>query len=827
MKDLTFNRFKHHSFAEEYVLFKSVYNKLFFNTEFSDDEKSKILAIAVLFSNQSDEILKNLGYRIVLAYALQTNDYIPLYDIAINTGLIPIVAHLRGVDEFSFGTSGQTEFISTMMDSYMDNFRVSDIVQTEQQVVLNSFFLNNIERSTTIIAPTSYGKSELIISAINSAPNKKICVLVPSKALLAQTRKRILDEKISWVKRIVSHPEMHRDGDDLSVYVLTQERLTRLLNQHKELYFDMVIVDEAHNILDKDSRSNLLASVILVLEHRNSKTAFKYMTPFLQDFASLNLKGSNRETADYKVNEYIKSECIYVADYRKYKKETFFYDHFTNEYIEIQNNKETPIEYIKEWSLDKNIIYFNRPKHIQMFSKKLADSLPEIESIIVDEAIHEITANTHEHYLLLYCLKHGVLYHHGSMNDGIRNYVEYIYRTCNEVKYLVSSSTLLEGVNLPIERMFLLDIKKGRANLRSSQFRNLIGRVNRFSDIFGSSTLEALHKLQPQIHIVGTDEYIRPASTNLYTFVQKVMKVNRKEKDKIENVLLEGAFIDDDNRNEYERLLTRLENIEEGITGDEIYLIAETKIGLKLLESNITEIDIFLHEKEIEDVLYRFESLHGKIADSNTLMSVIYDAFISFVDPNNSKQKSNLIRLASDKAQTFYAMFLDWSIENAPLGVLIGRFIHYWEGLPVDTPVFIGSWGDVAKDNSHYEVFTYISEKTKSEKVNLAIVRIKEEEDFFDYVIFRFVEILNEIGLIDENFYKLAKYGSTDNKTITMIQNGFSRSVAVLLRKKYSNYISIENGDVVTIDPAIHQQMIRDEVGFLQRNEVALNVKST
>ncbi len=826
MKELTYNRLTHHSFREEYALFKSLYTKLFFDTDLTKEDKNKVLEVVVLFSNQSDELLKKLSYRMALAYGLKTDDYTPLYDISINTGLIPLVALLCEIKDLPFGSSPRSEFLSSMMDSYIDNFRVSNIVQTEQQFVLSAFFLDNIKRSAIIIAPTSYGKSELIISAIEETPNKRTCVIVPSKALLAQTRKQILDARIQWVQRLVSHPEMYREKDDSSVYVLTQERLTRLLNQNKNLYFDVVIVDEAHNILEKDNRNTLLASVVRILENRNSNTAFKFLTPFLQDPASLKLKGSRLRTDYYKVNEYIKSERFYIADYREDDPKTVFYDHFINESIELRNDCKTPVEYIKEWSLNKNIIYFNRPKHIQIFAKQFADSLPEIESIIVEEAIKEIAANTHDHYLLLHCLKHGVLYHHGSMTDGIRNYAEYIYRSCDEVKYLISSSTLLEGVNLPIERMFLLDIRKGIGNLRASQFKNLIGRVCRFNEIFTIPTLVSLEKLQPEIHIVGTHDFLRK-DANLSTFIEKVMSITKKDKDTIENVLLEGTEIDDNNREESDRQLTRLENLEEGITGDEWRPTVSTEIGMKLLENNISEIDIFLFEKEIQQMLEEFGDRYGQISDSNTLMSVIYESFISFIERNHTNQTKSLTRLESDKAQTFYAMFLDWNIKKTPLGVMIGRFVKYWDHLPKNTPVFIGSWGDVAKEGSKRKVFTYISEKSPAEKINLAIVRIKEEEDFFDHFIFRFVEILNEIGLMDKQFYKLAKYSTTDKKTITMIQNGFSRGVAELLRKHYSDYFQIKDGDIVSVDPSIHERLVDDGVGFLQRHEVSLNVKTS
>ncbi|NOI68338.1 DEAD/DEAH box helicase family protein [Vibrio sp. 99-8-1] len=255
MQELTYNRLIHHSFSKTYQSFKETYNQLFDTSEIEDHQRAKILAIVVLFSNQSDKLLNKLAYRMALAYGLKTFDYKPLYDIAINTGLIPVVALLKQVNAFSVDNGMQDSFISNLMDSYVDNFRVHNIVHTEQQVALNGFFSQHSQDSATVVAPTSYGKSELIMSAIEYAKNKNICVLVPSKSLLAQTRKRILDAKIEWVSRIISHPEMCSNSEEPSVYVLTQERLTRLLNQYKTLTFDMVIVDEAHNILDKDGRN--------------------------------------------------------------------------------------------------------------------------------------------------------------------------------------------------------------------------------------------------------------------------------------------------------------------------------------------------------------------------------------------------------------------------------------------------------------------------------------------------------------------------------------------------------------------------------------------
>ena len=116
--------------------------------------------------------------------------------------------------------------------------------------------------------------------------------------------------------------------------------------------------------------------------------------------------------------------------------------------------------------------------------------------------------------------------------------------------------------------------------------------------------------------------------------------------------------------------------------------------------------------------------------------------------------------------------------------------------------------------------------KNYSEKINLAIVRIKEEEDFFSHVIFRFIDILNDLGRIDDKFYLLSKYGSTDKKIILLIKNGFSKTMAETLINEYSRYINFISEEKFIINPSIHAELIKRKAGFLKANEVSLNVMS-
>lgn len=323
--DLSLRKLKHHTFLEFYKALMSCYVKLFNDSDIGEKDRETILSLIIIFMNQSDESMRRLAYRMALAYGNKTKDLIPLHDIALNWGLIP-VADL--IHKIHFHDKRTNSFLPQMVEVYIEKFRDKNILETEAQVRLKRFFSKNFDRSVTVIAPTSYGKSELITSSIEISRGKRICVLVPSKALLAQTKKRILEAKIEWVSRVIVHPDMYRQNDRSAIYVLTQERLSAILNEDNDACFDMVFVDEAHNLLENEERNVLLASVLNVLFYRNKDTAFKFLTPFLHEPGALALKHAENLDLSFKVGEYVKSEKIYLVDYRSHPPQQKIYDQF-------------------------------------------------------------------------------------------------------------------------------------------------------------------------------------------------------------------------------------------------------------------------------------------------------------------------------------------------------------------------------------------------------------------------------------------------------------------------------------------------------------------
>ena len=132
----------------------------------------------------------------------------------------------------------------------------------------------------------------------------------------------------------------------------------------------------------------------------------------------------------FAVAEYIKTEKVYLYDMRDSNK-LFLYDQFMDSWYELKTNKnQNSVNFIVSRGDKKNIIYLNKPSDIEDFSRKMLQQLPDIDEISPEfsEAIKHISEHINPEYTLVKCLRKGIAYHHGSVPDTIRSYVEHLYK---------------------------------------------------------------------------------------------------------------------------------------------------------------------------------------------------------------------------------------------------------------------------------------------------------------------------------------------------------------------------------------------------------------
>ena len=806
--DLTLAKIRNTDFA-------SLYDRFIVGEKLSQKQYEILLAIAICFTNADDTNVQQLGYRIVVEYCNQTNDYIPLYEIAVNKGLYPVSKFI----EQHYIDDSKRNFFTEWNDAFTEQYVSGEVCRSEQQNSLVHFFESKKDDTVSVIAPTSYGKSELILSAVKEYAGKKICVLTSTKALLIQTKKRVQQISKGIFPKIVVHPEMYNPNDSSCLAVLTQERLLRIFKKDPQLSFDCIIVDEAHEMLEDDSRSRTLANVIIVAQKRNPEVAFKFLTPFLADSTNLKARYTTYDIEGFKVSEYIKTEKYFLYDLRNHTG-LKLYDQFLNKYLPISDNRNLGFEedVVKAYSAGKNIIYLNKPTDIEKFALALADVLPEVDSELIQTACDNISEYLQPQYNLLTCLRKGIIYHHGSVPDAIRIYIEDLYKKDDAVRYVITSSTLLSGVNLPAERMFILDNKRGRSNLSHDSFKNLVGRVCRFSEIFNDETGN-LYRLEPQIYLVFGKYFAQNA--NCESFLRNVAKVEQNYKDAVDNVLLSEAKITVDNEEKLRQASEFIENYENGVVEDYQERYTNTVSGKACIMNGITEFDVFAHEATIQQQVDVYQSESIKISDSNTLLETINDLFIQHL-PDNGVE--SLKRLENKEARNFYSMMFEWRVKNKSYAEMISLFVGYWHQLykkDRNVMVYVGKWGDIKRPGRNVARYTKFVGKTRTQVVNLAIVRIKEEQDFIDNTLIKYVEVLHDLDLIEDRFYAQIKYGTDDERTICLIKNGLSLSSAMLLIKKYGDHLQIDiPASTVVYGENLVAEMIKAEENQIQIYEV-------
>ncbi len=766
----------------------------------TNDEKFLLLKSAIVFLNYGEIELEKFGYRIILMYSNVFNDYQPLYDISINKDYIPVSKFIE--EKYLNSESFNETFHGLLMSSYKEDFKHPDV---NKKIYFSSgqkrlFEFSKNENDFIVVAPTSYGKSELIVQKVEDNLDKNICIIVPTKSLLSQTRKRIIQNNIIRESRnkIVTHPDMLSNIENNFVAILTQERLLRLLQKHPSLKFDMVLIDEAHNLIENDNREILTIQNLKILKKRNSKIKYYYFTPFLVEPQKLKIF-KNSELLTDKIYEFIKIEKYFVCDLTSNEKIFKVYDQFLNKFFDIEylQTIQNTFGFINKFAANKNIIYINRPKYIELFSKSINNPIEITENIKkVQRALKEFL---HGDYNLIKTLNNGVVYHHGGMPENVRLYVENAFSKIEEIKYVVTTSTLLQGVNIPAEKIFLLDTKKGTGNLNSAQFKNLVGRVCRFSEVFDNEK-GSLKLLEPEIYVIKSN--YADSRANIENFLKERVKDNKIIIDEIDNPLIKKNLENElttEEENQIREAEEFQENIEEGTSELDNLRVVTSDIAKACFKNNIHDFDIFENERQLEENYNNSKNINP-IVTPDRLIFLIAQIFL-FKIKLKDEHVDNFKRLENDKAKAFYSMFLEWRTSGTSYSEMINKFIWYWENVKEDPYIYVGSrWGEITSpyQDGFRELYIDLSRKTHSEKINIAILRIKEEQDFIDFNLMPYVEILNDLELVESSFYDKIKYGTSDAKMIKLLKEGFSIELAKVIKTGiYDDYINLENDLIV------------------------------
>lgn len=781
--------------------FNVVFSKLILSDiSISDSEKEYILLCALLFFKVYDNDNRNksyfrLGYYIILKYSLLFRDFQPLYDISLQIGFYPICKTILNNDLLQINSISGLLTYKIINEKFI-NIRERHLETLEQHSASNTLLNSDIE-SLVYVAPTSFGKSSLIKDFIINNTYQRIGIIVPTKSLLVQNFKDIKDLNLSY--KLITHDEMY-NGEEKFIGVLTQERATRLLR--KNVAFDILFIDEAHNIFrynKKNSRGILLTRLIEMNRAINS-TKVIYLSPLI-DFPD-NIKSNvNTKTESAVVKHNLKSEDIFLWE----NEITSIYNRFTNEYLTL-NESSSFYQYIEKNSQTKNFIYNFRPKNIEKISRELYEKLPEYPSDIeINQIVNTISNEVHEKFYANKYLKKGIVYIHGKIPNQIKEYLEYKFKTISSLKYIVANKVILEGVNLPIDTIFITSTNY----LDGKDLVNLIGRVNRLNYVFQEQNLE---KLNPKIHFTNCEDF-----QGKYSMTNKIELLrNHSFKDKIENPLLNSYNIDDLDfaKTDYltkEQVKEKRREKDQKIKDNTTFLIKnrnaieqDTRIKKYFIENSFEEIyDNF--DTVISQIVINFQYFSQEEWESLNLIQKVTAIFVSNLSERIIDYEVE--RLKNPAAQKYYNFYLT-TTQKQSLKQNIAATFQYLKAKAntIDPFIFIGkSYGEVKRDtnaynNQMYKDTVYVNLNGKSDEIliNLSVVKVKIEEDFVSYKLNKLIVFLFDFGLIGEDEYLTHVYGTTNRELIKLVRLGIITSVAhkLLDDKQLSNLSLNEFGNL-------------------------------
>lgn len=379
-------------------------------------------------------------------------DYINKNDIAYS----PLVNHLIRM-------SGLYPYIHTdtsnwddrfIFEAFKANVGSEEVTLHREQSNILKELLNG--KNLAISAPTSFGKSFIIDAFIAIKRPKNVVIIVPTIALTDETRRRLY-KKFSNEYQIITTSDV--ELDEKNIFIFPQERAIPYLGRLKEI--DMLIIDEFYKAsakYDKD-RSPVLLKVILELG-KIAKQRY-YLAPNISTIKeSLFTKGMEFRQIDFNT--------------------VFLQKH--NFYEEIGGNPEIKNEKllnILNNTTNKSLIYAGTYAEIDNVTTLLNEQISITNSRLLENFSEWLSHNYETNWRLNNLVKRGIGIHNGRLHRSLAQIQVRLFEEPYGLKNIVSTSSIIEGVNTSAENVIIWKNRDGRLKLNDLTYKNIIGRSGR------------------------------------------------------------------------------------------------------------------------------------------------------------------------------------------------------------------------------------------------------------------------------------------------------------------------------------------------------------
>lgn len=677
-------------------------------------------------------------------------------------------------------------------------------------------------------APTSLGKSYIMRTFIREQIAKgrqcNFAILVPTKALINETTEKLTEVLGPELKEknyriVTSAGAMALEEEHNFIFAMTPERLLYLLILMKNIPIEYLFIDEAHKISKRDGRSAFYYKVVDMLVQRSNPPHIIFASPNIPNpevYLQLIPDVANRE--NYKIATKFSpvNQEKFLIDFKR--NELHYYNETTQEltkYCSFSEGKGL-LDFVHELGEGaRSVIYSNSKDNVVEYALRYAAKLQPLHDGDLDILAQDIRQDVHGDYYLADIVEKGVAYHMGYLPSTIRVRIESLYKA-GKIHTLFCTSTLLEGVNLPADNLFITSHKNG-GDMSPVDFRNLMGRVGRIEfNLYGNVFLVCIKrktKKERFLHLL--QEQIVPQQLSLATAltpeqkttIVSVLKSGQAEIPtdgslppaeyslirKVANILLKDIVSGRTSRvkKEFSDVLSSEDEaaIAAAFAGREHSLDDDINLSLDQTERLA---------REIRSGRLHYPSIRiGGKADYNELKAFLERLCNIFkwetyeYDTLGFRNKST----GAHSKLSHYAFVLNQWVSGMSLNHMVTDSIDY----------YLTTGKGKVKLKGQYVAF-----KNEPPYVNALISGMLE--DIEDIILFRianyFLRFSQEYracfpDAVFTDWYELVEYGTTNPEAVWLQRNGFTREAATYITRKRSRYITLDDNGQLRLKPEL------------------------
>jgi replicative superfamily II helicase len=436
--------------------------------------------------------------------------------------------------------------------------------------------LLSFEKSFSLKMPTSAGKSyitELVIyQELHTNPHAKILYLAPLRSLSRELEYRFwkVGKALNFRSKAVyggsNYTIDQRAIKQVQLLISTPETFESIENTLDEQLssFTLVICDEGQLLNDFSRGVNY--EFLLTRLKQIDNIRYLFLSAIIPNIEKVNtwLGGEEFEVGDSQYRPCpilladFKEEDLIVRD-ENYESEKYRIKHFIPQIKSLNTKRKISCALaLKSLSAGPVLIYtamrggfqgcdciakdIKDLLSIEIFSNPSSYSTHSEQLKRISDYIAYQLGRTH---LLPKIVLNGYAYHHGRLPQDIRSLLEQSYVE-GVIPLLICTSTLAEGVNLPVQTMILSCINRyedGRMRpLDATQLKNIIGRVGRAGrQRFGIVISQEKHNQQSYKNLLSAlkGERLSPIMGTLYKVVKCITDYTGVLSDEVLNELLE------------------------------------------------------------------------------------------------------------------------------------------------------------------------------------------------------------------------------------------------------------------------------------------------